>query len=410
MTALRSLLPLVAVALLGTGFTRVHVSPSTVHMRWTVHYHDVVATTDEDVPAADESESNSDIFPLSGRGTTVIRQHMRIVVAGRTVFDRALTRDESKRLGAVYMPLHLADDLPGAGKRDLVGQGNAMLQYRASPPGYRLVPAPAAAPYHPSRHLGCDRKGSFELDRVASRGGTTARLVQRGDLTTCVIIIWPNEAALQIASADRTAYAWHHEFTKREQLSMPDVAGALRIIDGPAFVDFEGTGSPSIVLTGSTGGAHCCYRTHVFYRRERSYGEAVRTWGNSSSYPALVHDARSGEILFGSSNDTFASMFGYANSVEPVQIFAFERGRFLDVTDTFPDVVREQSDRTWKRARTLLAAKKTWQAQAGLVAYVAEMSALHRDAEAWRNIRSACTARDCASYLHDIRAALKDHR
>src|SRR5947209_1065175 len=338
----RLLVPLLAVALLGTAFTRVPENPTTVHVRWTARYHDLVASTDQDIPAIQQSGANTAVFPLGENAARAAgAQHGRAVVAGRTLLDRALTRDEQRQLGFGVRWLRRADVDAGGGEHDFTGAGTATLQYRASPPGYRIVPTKAApTPEHPSRRTGCDRTGSFESVRTASRAGTTARLVQRGDLTTC-IMTWPSEMRMEIVSDGRHAYVEHHTFTKREQLSLPTVVGALQILDGPAFVDLDGTGSPSIMLTGGTGGMHCCYRTQVFYPRARSYGEAVHTWGNGASYPVLVHDARSRNVLFGSSNDAFAWAYGsYADAVEPVQIYSFERGRFRDVTPDFPDLLR----------------------------------------------------------------------
>ena len=184
--------------------------------------------------------------------------------------------------------------------------------------------------------------------------------------------------------------------------------GALYVTDGPAFVAFERTGAPSIVLTGTTRGVHCCFQTHVFRPTgAHAYAETVHGWGNGDSYPALLRDARSGKVVFGSSDDDFAWTYGYANAVEPVQIFAFERGRFLNVTRGFPAVVRDQADRIWQRTHTLLRARKVDAAKPGIIAYVTDMAALGRRAEAWRNVTSACTARECANELHDVRAALR---
>jgi hypothetical protein len=198
--------------------------------------------------------------------------------------------------------------------------------------------------------------------------------------------------------------------TAEEKRSPPDAVGALFVTDGPAFVDFDHTGAPSIVLTGSIGtrDEHCCYRTHVLYPSgARAYREAVYRWWSSTSFPALLRDGGTGRVLFGSSIDGFARTFGSANAVAPVQIFAFERGRFRNVTPAFPEVVRQQADHLWTRARGPLRAGKLMDAYPGVIAYLIDMSALRQSAAGWRNLRDACTARDCPEYLDDVRGTMR---
>jgi hypothetical protein len=346
----RLLVSLLAVTLLGAAFSPARIEPATLHVRWAIHHRDLLATAEVDVPAAHGSVVNAGgLFPTTvRRAQPESHPRLRIALAGNVLFDRALTRDEARRLGHLQA-LHVANDVRGAGERDLAADGTAMLQYRASPPGYRIVRATIVNPFgRDSRTTDCDRKGSFELERVATYAGTTARVVQRGAAFSCVGA-GPTAAQIEITSAGRTVYASRATIAQGHVESTPRAAGLLRITDGPVFVDFEGTATPSIVLTGTTGGAHCCFDMHVYYRATpHRYAEAVREWGNGMSYPVLMRDARSGEVVFGSSNDAFAYAYAaYANAVEPVQIFAFEHGRFLDMTPDFPGVVRVQAEQIW---------------------------------------------------------------
>jgi hypothetical protein len=332
---------------------------------------------------------------------------VRIVVAGRTRFDRTLTHDEIRRLGDLRA-LHVANDVRFAGPRDLAAGGTALMQYRASPPGYRIVDAIAASQL--ARDLGradCARKGSFELERSASHAGTTARIRQRAASFSCVSIR-PDESIVEISPAGGTAYSSRLTMTDLEKLSPPQAEGALFVTDGPAFVNLEHTGAPSIILTGSTGDAYCCYRTHIFYPSgARAYREAVHRWGHRDSYPALLRDrAAGGRVLFASSVDDFAWTIGIAKAVAPLQFFAFERGRFRNVTPDVP-AVREQADRLWARARGSLRAEKFLAAYPEVIAYLIDMAELRRSPEAWRNVRSACTGDDCAGYEQFLRSVLR---
>ena len=406
----RLLVPLLAVALLG-AFSPARIEPALLHVRWTFHHRDLTATADVDVPTAHDSVANvRGLFPMTvRRAARESHQRLRIAVAGRTLFDRALTRDEAGRLGHVQA-LHMANDVRNAGERDLAADGTAMLQYRASPPGYDIVRATIVNDFgHDSRAGDCDRKGSFELERAASYAGTTARLVQRGASFDC-LSARPNAATFTIVAAGRTVFASRATATARGEESPRGAAGALQITGGPVFVDFEGTGTPSIVLTGSTGGAHCCFDMHVYYRSAgRGYVEAVRGWGNGLSYPVLLRDARSGEIVLGSSNDAFSYAYtGYANAIEPVQIYAFERGRFLDVTPDFPDVVLSQARRIWKPTQSLLRAGNVYQARPGVAAYVADMTTIGRGDEAWKTVLRTCAGPSCVRDLRDLRKSVRE--
>jgi hypothetical protein len=395
--AVRLLLPVLAVVLLGASLTRLRPEPATVHVRWTVHYWDLTASVFEDVPAGREPEANSELFTRNAqRAPDQTPRRVRIVVAGRTIFDRALTRDELRRLGDVSA-LHVANDVRFAGLRDLAADGTALLQYRASPPGYRIVDAYVAPEFALEyRRKHCDRKGSFELERSASHAGTTARVVQRGASFRCNSIR-PTSATVEITSPGRTPYT--------SRLTM----GGLSVTNGPAFVDFERTGAPSIALTGSDGNAYCCYRTHIFYPSgARAYRQAVHRWGDRQAYPALLRDGGAGAILFVSSIDDFGWMIGVRNAVAPVQIFAFGRGRFRNVTPDYPAVVREQADHLWARAGASLRAGKFVDAYPGVIAYLVDMSAIGHSAEAWRNARAACTAGDCEGYFEDLRSVLRE--
>src|ERR1700681_3339371 len=73
-----------------------------LHVRWTIHHGDLTATTDVDVRAAHDSVANvGGLFPMTAhRAAAESQQRLRIAVAGRMVFDRALTRDEARRLAS----------------------------------------------------------------------------------------------------------------------------------------------------------------------------------------------------------------------------------------------------------------------------------------------------------------------
>ena len=112
-----------------------------------------------------------------------------------------------------------------------------------------------------------------------------------------------------------------------------------------------------VVVDLYSGGAHCCTIVQVltYHERRESYAEAEREFGDPSATLAdLDHDGR---FEFLSADDTFAYAFtDYAASGLPVEVLAFNRGRFVDVTRRYPGLIRQDAER-WLRAFTSQASQ-----------------------------------------------------
>jgi hypothetical protein len=406
----RVVVAVTAIALLGAApLTPMRPQGAPVHVRWTIRYHDLTATADTDVvPSADPVTNTGGLFPMAQ--STVpqeTHQRLRIAVGARTVFDRALTREEIGRFGHVQA-LHVANDVRGAGERDLAADGTAIFRYVSAPPAYRLADAVGPDFGAGSRAGDCDRKGSFELERVAADRDRTVRIVQRGEGYTC--LRRPVRfGEIVVTESGKTVFSSRATMAREGEPHPANAAAVLQITDGPSFVDLNGSGTPVILITGLTGGAHCCFQTYALRRMTGGrYAEALRDWGNALSYPVLLRDVRRGEIVFGSTNDQFAWSFGaYGNAVEPVQIVAFEHGRFREVTRRYPEIVRRQAGLIWAQARMLLKARRSYDAQPAIGAYIWDMTLLGRAGEGWRNVASACATPACRRSVAEVRTELR---
>lgn len=114
-------------------------------------------------------------------------------------------------------------------------------------------------------------------------------------------------------------------------------------------LDIESNGQPDVVLGLYTGGAHCCYvdqvysldpQTMTYVSKEHYFGDA------GAAIKDLHHD---GHLEFVSTNDAFYYEFGsFADSGAPIQIWAFTAGRFVDITRSFPQLIRRDAARWWR--------------------------------------------------------------
>lgn len=114
-----------------------------------------------------------------------------------------------------------------------------------------------------------------------------------------------------------------------------------------AVRDVEGDGSPDVMLSLYSGGAHCCYIEQV-YRYDpgtQTYAVVQRLFGDPPARLTLI----GGASVFVSADDRFAYRFAaYAFSGLPLQIWSVAGGRFADVTRRYPARVAADAKRWWK--------------------------------------------------------------
>ena len=115
-----------------------------------------------------------------------------------------------------------------------------------------------------------------------------------------------------------------------------------------AVRDIEHDGSPDVMLSLFSGGAHCCYIEQV-YRYDpgtQTYAVVQRLFGDPPARLATI----AGASVFLSADDRFAYRFAaFAFSGLPLQIWSFASGRFVDVTRRYPARVAADAKRWWKR-------------------------------------------------------------
>lgn len=144
-----------------------------------------------------------------------------------------------------------------------------------------------------------------------------------------------------------------------------------------SFRELDGDSTPELLLDLFTGGAHCCWIEQVYdltsatpRKTEISFADAGAT---------LV--SASGQTLFRSDDDSFAYEFtDYADSGEPIRLWAYAHDRFSDVTRQFPGLIRKDAAFWWSGYRARL---KTHEDERGILsAWAADEAMLGNAAQA----------------------------
>ncbi|MBL8006156.1 MAG: hypothetical protein JNJ56_01385 [Ignavibacteria bacterium] len=103
--------------------------------------------------------------------------------------------------------------------------------------------------------------------------------------------------------------------------------------------DLDGNGKREILIQNYSGGAHCCTSLFAgeFKNSKFVFTDSVN-WGNSFYEITDLNNDKKQEIT--GVNDMFAYEFtNYAQSQFNLLIFGFDKGKFINVTNKFPDIV-----------------------------------------------------------------------
>jgi hypothetical protein len=146
--------------------------------------------------------------------------------------------------------------------------------------------------------------------------------------------------------------------------------------------DLDADREPEVWVDTYTGGAHCCDESRFFryVPKRRDYAGLLRRWGNVGYRDKNV-DGR-GHVELVSEDDRFAYVFtSFAGSAFPLQIWHYDGGRLVDVTRSFPSLVKGDADQLWRLYRRFSSGRDD--PRGVLAAWVADQYLLGRGAEAW---------------------------
>lgn len=164
--------------------------------------------------------------------------------------------------------------------------------------------------------------------------------------------------------------------------------GAVRV------ADLDGDGSPEVLVTAFSYGAHCCYSGRIAWRPAGAARDRLARveWGDVAGD---LRDADGDGIPeFVGVDIRFAYALGvsYADSAFPAQVLRFRSGRLVDATSAYPAVVRRSMRRNWASYRR---GRREGRAVAdALAAYLADAGSLGVQRAAWSRVRAAEGARN----------------
>jgi hypothetical protein len=165
-------------------------------------------------------------------------------------------------------------------------------------------------------------------------------------------------------------------------------AGAAAGISSLQVVDLDHDGEPEVIVDLFTGGAHCCTLSVIYGYRPAtdSYGHRTQDWRDPSYN--LVDIDHDGRPEFRSSDARFAYEFtAYVFSAFPIQIWHYVAGAMVDVTKSFPKLIRR--DAKAKRAQYRHLRNAGYDVRGALAAYAADEYLLGRGAVGMRLVDNA---------------------
>ncbi len=157
---------------------------------------------------------------------------------------------------------------------------------------------------------------------------------------------------------------------------------------------------PQVVLDFYTGGAHCCTYSLIyqFDPTAQTYAALTHDWGNRG-YRLQDLDGN-GVMEFVSADDRFAYAFAsYAASPSPIQLWAYQSGKLVDITRQHPKLIYADATRLWQAFQEIRndCDPKAWGncGEGVLAAYLADKYLLGQGADGWKKVRSVYQGNAC---------------
>lgn len=172
--------------------------------------------------------------------------------------------------------------------------------------------------------------------QTATAGAVTATFTFGGK--------YPNYTRLHLRIAQSGSVLYDHAVSSKTcgRFCAPGVTEARA--SSVHLIDLAHTGQPNVVLDLYSGGAHCCSIEQIFTfdPATNTYAEAEHNFGDPGArIQDLSHDGR---FEFLTADDAFAYTFtDFAASGLPLQILTFSGGRFHDVTNSYPSLIRKDA-------------------------------------------------------------------
>jgi hypothetical protein len=153
----------------------------------------------------------------------------------------------------------------------------------------------------------------------------------------------------------------------------PQGAGDPENVPALAVRDLNGDGEPEVLVDLYTGGAHCCSFTQIYGYKADTNGY-FRVKGSWYDYGyELVDLDKDGNPEFRAADFRFAAAFtAYVASGAPPRVLRFQNNRLVDVTRSFPSLVKQNLKQYLRLYKKYRGDKDIGDVRGWLAAYAAD--------------------------------------
>lgn len=172
---------------------------------------------------------------------------------------------------------------------------------------------------------------------------------------------------------------------------------------GVRIVDLDRDGEPELLIDGFHQETECFISQIYFYQpASQRYAMVEQNWGNLSYQ---LRENGPGSIILISGQKSFNQFSTNSlDSAFPIEIWRYEKGQLLNVTLSYPDLIRERANQLWQDA--LNRQRRQLEAQASFAAYLAEQYLLNKKREGWYLVRQSYQGRDAQGFFTKLVDAL----
>lgn len=154
-----------------------------------------------------------------------------------------------------------------------------------------------------------------------------------------------------------------------------------RFIGSVSLKDLDNNGNSEVIVKTFSGGAHCCTDITIYTLQNNQFIKTETGFldGEGGAFEDLDGD---GKFEFSTSDNSFLYAFSsYAGSFPPSLIYAFNKGKFENVTRKY---VKQLKSRAWEMYQAFLQNKKeNFEVNGILAGYVAQKALLGEYQQGW---------------------------